>query len=547
MAVGPKLSKWTWMMDNVEVRGVVRLDGLPDGTELPMEEDDGNWKERDAFNLELDPNYRHMVALMRGNNPTVPAGGPSGSIHVEAYSHSFDDPAMINRAEPFALPDKPVNQKFEVRVDQAGNRRPLRVGDHVRLFGRWVIENQHENYCWTRKFGLAQLPDSLRLKVGCVWAELHPFHWQSVELVESLDPGKTVETLSLAAPVYEETYQRGAAVDPFKTVAGHAFITDDRSNYHHTMAANTHIKAPPPPAGSKPGDYKVAHSEQVLINGTGFPVSQVRAVEVQSDGIRVAAAVTAPPSVWAVGGEGGWIPQHVADVNDPAHGKSVFQARYTVWLAPNPAAFVSQNVPATMIAGQKYKVSVTMRNSGTKTWSPVGTQYHALGSQSPQDNQVWGLNRIKVASTVAPGGQTTFSFQVTAPSTPGTYDFQWRMVHEFVEWFGDYTPKVKVSVTPPQLSVGIEPYPVVMGRSRQYIVRAEDEGTHAPVAGTVKITNPGVPAKQFPTNTPFSFTFKAGLTRSGEELVIPHATVTAPGYAIAELDLGWSELDLGWR
>ncbi len=203
------------------------------------------------------------------------------------------------------------------------------------------------------------------------------------------------------------------------------------------------------------------------------------------------------------------------------------------------AAFApSQSVPTTMVAGRKYKVSLRMRNTGSTTWTPAGVSYYALGSQSPQDNKIWGLNRIKVPTSVPPGGEITFAFEVTAPSTPGTYDFQWRMVHEWVEWFGDYTPKVKVSVTPPQLSVGIEPYPVVLGQSRQYIVRAEDAGTHAPVVGTVSITNPGVAAKHFPVNTPFSFSFRTGLTSSGEELVIPHATVSAPGYATAELDLG---------
>lgn len=400
---------------------------------------------------------------MRGNQPPPPDGGPPGAIHVEAYSHSpnsFDDPTVINRAEPFALPDKPGDQNFEVRVDRAGNRRPLRAGGHVRLFGRWVIENQHEDLCWTHKWGLG--PDAIKLKVGCVWAELHPFHWQSIELVEALDSERNIETLSLAAPVYEETYQRGAALDPFKiVVAGHVYIADDRSNYHETMAANAHIKAPPPPAGSQPGDYKGAYFEEVLINGTGLDVSKVRKIRVVEDGIRVTASVTAPPKVAAFPAPGGYKPQQVADIHDPANNKSAFQARYTVWLVPKLAAFVSQSVPASMVVGWKYQVSVTLRNAGTKTWTPVGTQHHALGSQSPQDNKVWGLNRVKVPFSVAPGEEAPFNFEVTAPSTPGVYDFQWRMVHEFLEWFGDYTPKVSVSVIdledPPRISnVGYE-------------------------------------------------------------------------------------------
>lgn len=446
MAVGQHLMKWMWIMDNVEMRGVVRWNAAPDGTELPLYAGEGDVL--DAFNLELDPNYRHIVSLMRGNNPTVPLGGPSGSIHVEGYPNGFDDPNGINRAEPFPLPDHraitPAEQ-FQVTIDRAGTRRPLRVGDHVRLFGRWIIENEHEDLCWTHKWGAG--PDWAKLKVGCVWAELHPFHWDSIWLVEALDPERNAEILSLAAPIYEETYQRGAVVDPLKIwVAGHVFIEDDRSNYHHTMTADAHIEAPPPPAGSKPGDYKVGYFEEVLINGTGLDVSDVRQIEVLSDGIRVSASVTAPATVFAPGEIGGLIPQQVADINDPANNKSVFQARYTVWQAPNPAAFVSQSVPSSMVTGEKYQVSVTMRNAGTNTWTPIGTQYYALGSQSPQDNQIWGLNRIKVPSEITPGGETTFSFQVTAPLTRGTYDFHWRMLQEMVEWFGDFTPDVAIRV-----------------------------------------------------------------------------------------------------
>ncbi len=459
---------------------------------------------------------------------------------------------MIKRAEPFALPNKPEQQKFDVRVDHAGTRRMLRVGDHVRLFGRWVIENQHEDLCWTRKWGPSNPlnPEEKLYQVGCVWAELHPFHWQSIELVSALAPEKTVETLSLAAPVYEETFRRGGPLGyvnilgaqiSLAEIAGHVFVADDRSNYHHTMTANALVKAPPPPSGAKPGDYKVAHFEEVLVNGTGLDVPKVRQIQVLEDGIRVMASVTAPATIYAKPHPGSWTSQQVADIHDPANNKSVFQARYTVWLVPNPAVFVSQLVPASMVAGRKYQVSVRMRNAGAKTWTPTGGQYHALGSQSPQDNKIWGLNRIKVPTSVPPGGEITFSFEVTAPSSPGTYDFQWRMVHEFVEWFGDYTPKTKVSVTPPQLSTRIEPYPAILRQSRQYIVRAEDAGTHAPVAGTVKITNPGSVAKQFPVNTPFSFTFRAGLTSSGEEVVFPRATVSAPGYATAQLDLGIME------
>jgi RHS repeat-associated protein len=113
----------------------------------------------------------------------------------------------------------------------------------------------------------------------------------------------------------------------------------------------------------------------------------------------------------------------------------------------NGATFISQSVPSAMNAGQQYIVSVTMRNTGTKTWTAA--DQHRLGSQNPQDNGTWGIARVGVPATVAPGSDATFTFNVTAPASPGTYYFQWRMLQEGVEWFGDYTANVAVTVTQP--------------------------------------------------------------------------------------------------
>lgn len=113
----------------------------------------------------------------------------------------------------------------------------------------------------------------------------------------------------------------------------------------------------------------------------------------------------------------------------------------------NGATFVSQSVPTSMTAGSSTSVSVTMRNSGTSTWTPSAA--HRLGAQNPQDNTTWGMARVDLSAgdAIAPGQSKTFSWTVTAPSSPGTYNFQWRMVQELVEWFGPTTPNVAVTVT----------------------------------------------------------------------------------------------------
>jgi RHS repeat-associated protein len=109
----------------------------------------------------------------------------------------------------------------------------------------------------------------------------------------------------------------------------------------------------------------------------------------------------------------------------------------------NNAQAVGMTVPARMVTGQRYNVAVTLRNSGTTTWTPG--EFYRLGSQNPQDNTTWGASRVDMATTVAPGQQTTFNFQVTAPG-PGNYDMQWRMLREQVQWFGD-TATSPVTVT----------------------------------------------------------------------------------------------------
>jgi hypothetical protein len=120
---------------------------------------------------------------------------------------------------------------------------------------------------------------------------------------------------------------------------------------------------------------------------------------------------------------------------------------------PN-AQFVSQTVPVSMLPGQTYPVSITLKNTGNTTWTnttgPGTANAYSLGSQNPRDNFTWGLtpfpNRAAVTGSVAPGATGTFSFDVTAPANAGIYDFQWQMVDDQVTWFGEQTPNMKISV-----------------------------------------------------------------------------------------------------
>jgi len=126
------------------------------------------------------------------------------------------------------------------------------------------------------------------------------------------------------------------------------------------------------------------------------------------------------------------------------------------------AQFVSQSgPPSTMNLGQQASVSVTMKNTGTTVWTPPSQNPYnpfRLGSQNPQDNTNWGFSRVDLGGSVAPGSQYTFSFTITAPSTTGVYNFQWRTVQDGVTWFGDYSPNVQVNVGNPT-TIEIYTYP----------------------------------------------------------------------------------------
>jgi hypothetical protein len=126
---------------------------------------------------------------------------------------------------------------------------------------------------------------------------------------------------------------------------------------------------------------------------------------------------------------------------------------------PDVAQFVKQSVPAEMVAGQSYDVTITMKNSGSNTWGPQGTFGYALGSQNPWDNKAWGENRAALPGEVPPGQQVDIAFSVKAPAKPGSYNFQWQMIHKNVEWFGDRTENVEVQVVAPPPAATPTPKP----------------------------------------------------------------------------------------
>jgi len=113
-------------------------------------------------------------------------------------------------------------------------------------------------------------------------------------------------------------------------------------------------------------------------------------------------------------------------------------------LGQNNAEFISQTVPSSVLPNETFNVSLTYKNTGTNTWT-ISDQYK-LGSQSPQDNTIWGITRIDIPNSVAPNDEVSFTFNITAPSSEGIYSFQWKMLQEGIEWFGNKSALFAISV-----------------------------------------------------------------------------------------------------
>ncbi len=102
--------------------------------------------------------------------------------------------------------------------------------------------------------------------------------------------------------------------------------------------------------------------------------------------------------------------------------------------------FVSNTIPRIMSVGQTYSVTATLRNDGWDTWTSTGSYSlgHAIVSEgvTPASGDYDARGRIAIpGGTVASGSSKIFSFNVTAPSTPGTYDLYLDMVRDGVTWF----------------------------------------------------------------------------------------------------------------
>jgi len=116
------------------------------------------------------------------------------------------------------------------------------------------------------------------------------------------------------------------------------------------------------------------------------------------------------------------------------------------------AVIVSASLPATLACGESFDAIVSVRNTGTATWTgdePNGYKLGAVDDSDPftgPDPRIW----MGDAAIVPPNAVWAFPIPMTAPAEAGTYTSDWQMVHEGVTWFGEATSAVvEVECTEP--------------------------------------------------------------------------------------------------
>lgn len=111
--------------------------------------------------------------------------------------------------------------------------------------------------------------------------------------------------------------------------------------------------------------------------------------------------------------------------------------------------FVNLSVPFNMTAGVKYKVSVTVKNTGTSLWYSAAGGDFKLAPVNDSSSVLfpdWNSTPVYLSNTIDTGQTSAIEFEVTAPMTSGKYSLQW-MMKKGEYFFGQKTSKVLVYVS----------------------------------------------------------------------------------------------------
>ncbi len=147
-----------------------------------------------------------------------------------------------------------------------------------------------------------------------------------------------------------------------------------------------------------------------------------------------------------------------------------------VWAATYETLVVSGGGSLTMAPGEKKMVQVEFLNRSDFTWKNDGPGYISLYTHAPKyrksvfDPGTWlsgtQVKRIREAS-VKKGEKATMSFELRAPTTPGTYTEVFKLASESRAWFE--TGEVKYTITVKEKTVETTPAPVAVVKPKAEI------------------------------------------------------------------------------
>ncbi len=98
-----------------------------------------------------------------------------------------------------------------------------------------------------------------------------------------------------------------------------------------------------------------------------------------------------------------------------------------------------------MFTSQAYTAVIHFKNTGHTAWMPGLYQLKPIHSG---DTLIWAIDQVDLKEIVRPGEFYTFRFNVIAPSSPGSYPFQWRIHDNSGRAFGDESQQLSISVIP---------------------------------------------------------------------------------------------------
>lgn len=102
------------------------------------------------------------------------------------------------------------------------------------------------------------------------------------------------------------------------------------------------------------------------------------------------------------------------------------------------AEILDRHFPRTLSPGEPAAVSIRLRNTGNVTWSEKNQIRLGSVGDAGGTGALFGDIRIPLPADVRipPGAEAGFTFRITAPDRPGTYEVRYRMVWENTSWFG---------------------------------------------------------------------------------------------------------------